>query len=126
MVRQYQIPELLFRVDLGFVAHKLLMKIDEHSHPHYENDEIRQKLIENLGFTFIRINPDPDPDAGFDPDVEIAKIYIYINESSLELAVTSAEKSLKEKFTKELLSYISSIFKSLNYIKYFIKKYYLP
>ena len=31
MVRQYQIPELLFRVDLGFVAHKLLMKIDEHS-----------------------------------------------------------------------------------------------
>ena len=126
MVRQYQIPELLFRVDLGFVAHKLLMKIDEDSHSNYENDEIRQKLIENFGFTFIRINPDPDPDAGFDPDVEIAKIYIYINESSLELAVTSAEKSLKEKFTKELLSYISSIFKSLNYIKYFIKKYYLP
>ena len=126
MVGQYQIPELLFRVDLGFVAHKLLMKIDEDSHSNYENDEIRQKLIENFGFTFIRINPDPDPDAGFDPDVEIAKIYIYINESSLELAVTSAEKSLKEKFTKELLSYISSIFKSLNYIKYFIKKYYLP
>ena len=122
MAGQYQIPELLFRVDWGFVAHKLLMKTDEDSHSHYENDEIRQKLLENLGFTFIRINPDPDPDAGFDPDVEIAKIYIYINESSLELAVSSAEKSLKERFTKELLSYMSSIFKALNYIKYFIKK----
>ena len=37
---------------------------------------MRQNLIENLGFAFIRINHDPDPDAGFDPDVEIAKIYI--------------------------------------------------
>ena len=52
-----------------FVGHKLVIEIDEDGHPYYENDETRQELIENLGFTFIRINPDPDPDAGFDLDV---------------------------------------------------------
>ena len=91
-VRQYQIPGLPYRIDLCFVAHKLVIEIDEDCHPYYENNEIRQKLIVNLGFTFIRINPDPDPDAGFDPDVETAKIYNYINinKSSLKLAVNSA------------------------------------
>ena len=63
-------------------------------------------MIEDHGFNFIRIKPEPDPDAGFDVDVEISKIYNYINESSVELVVNSAEKSLKEKFTKELLSYM--------------------
>ena len=109
-----------------FVAHKLVIEIDKNGHPYYENHEIRQKLIENLDFSFIRINPDLDPDADFDPDVEMARIYNYINELSLKLAVNSAEKSLKEKFAKELLSYISSISKPLNYSKYFIKKYYQP
>ena len=60
MVRQYQIPGLPYRVYLCFVAHKLLTEIDEDDHPYYENDEIRQKLKENIDFTFIRINPDPD------------------------------------------------------------------
>ena len=60
MVRQYQIPGLPYRVYLCFVAHKLLTEIDEDGHPYYENDEIRQKLKENIDFTFIRINPDPD------------------------------------------------------------------
>ena len=69
MVRQYQIPGLRYLVSLCFVYHKLVIEIDEDGHPYYENDETRQKLIENLGFTFIRINPDPDPDAGFDLDV---------------------------------------------------------
>ena len=61
------------RVDLCFVAHKLIIKIDEDVHLYHENNEIRQTLIENLGFTFIKINPDPDPDAGFNLDVEIVK-----------------------------------------------------
>ena len=121
LVRQYQIPGLRYRVDLYFAAHKLVIDIDENGYPYYERDEIRQELIENLGFTFIRINPDPDPDPGFDPDIEIAKIYNYIDESSLKLVVNVAEKSLKEKLAKELLSYISSISKPLNDIKYFIK-----
>ena len=97
-----------------FIVHKLVIKIDEDGHPYYENDQIRQKLKENLDFTFIRI----DPGAGFYLDVEIAKIYNYIN----DLPVTLAEKSLKEKFAKELLSYMSSVSKPLKYIMYFIKK----
>ena len=57
-------------------------------------------MIENLGFTFIRINPDVE---SFDLDVEIARIYNYINESSVRWwVVNSAEKSLKETFAKEL------------------------
>ena len=52
--------------------------------------------MEDHGFTFIRINPDPNPSVGFDLDVEIAKIYNYINESSVKLAVNSAEKSLQK------------------------------
>ena len=60
------------------------------------------KLIENIGFIFIRINPDVE---NFDLDVEIAKIYNYINESFVKLTVNLPKKSLKEKFTKELLNY---------------------
>ena len=78
----------------------MIIQIDEGGHSYYENDEIRQKLIESLGFSFIRINPDPDPDAGTHPDVEIEKIYNYINELSLKLAVNSTKQILKEKFTK--------------------------
>ena len=91
---------------MRFVCHKLVIEADGDGHPYYENDQIRQKLIEDHGLNFIRINPDPDPDAGSDVDVEISKIYNYINESSVELVVNSAEKSLKEMFTKELFSYI--------------------
>ena len=58
-----------------FVDHKLKIEIDKDGHLYYKNDEIRQTLMEDLGFTFIIINPDPDPDVGFDLDVEIAKIY---------------------------------------------------
>ena len=104
ILRQYQILKLPFRVDFCFVDHKLVIEIDEDGHLYYENDETRQRLIENLGFTFIRNNPDPDPDASFDLDSEIAKIYNCINGSSVKLA----EKSLIEMFSRELLNYISS------------------
>ena len=70
----------------------MIIKIDEDGHS-YKKDETRQKLIENLGFTFIRINRDSDPGTSFDLDVEIAKIYNYINELSVKLAVDLAEKS---------------------------------
>ena len=106
IIRQYKIPGLPYLVDLCFIAPKLVIEIDEDGHHYYEKDEIKQKLIENLGFTFIRINLDPDPDAVFDPDVEIARICDYINESSVKLSINSAKKSLKEKFKKELLTYI--------------------
>ena len=85
----------------------MTIEIDEDGHPYYEDDETRRKnLIKSCGFTFIRINPDPDPDAGFDPVLEIPRIYNYINELSVKLAIDSAEKSLKQKFAKELLSYL--------------------
>ena len=74
-------------------------------------------MIENHGFTFIIIIPDVE---NFDLDVEIATIYNHIKESFLKLAVTSADKFLKEKFAKELLSYISNISKPLKQIMHFI------
>ena len=101
MRKQYQIPGLPCRVDLCFFTHKLVVEIDEDGHSYYKKDKTRQKLIENIGFIFIRVNPYSDPDASFDLDVEIAKIYNYINESSVKLAVNLAEKSLKEKFPKK-------------------------
>ena len=51
----------------------------------------------NLGLSFVRINPDV---VNLDLDVEIAKLYSYINKSSVRLAVNSTEKSLKENFAK--------------------------
>ena len=107
MARQYQILGLPYRIDLCFADHKFVIEINEDGHPYYANDETKQKLIENHGFTFIRTNLDPDPDARFDLDVEIEKIYNHINESSLKLAVDSTEKSLKEKSAKVLLSHVS-------------------
>ena len=98
MVRQHQIPGLRYLADLCFVDHKLVIKIDEDGYPYYKNDETRQKLIENIGFTFIRINPGPDPDAGFELDLEIVKIYNYISQSSLKLAVDSANKCLQKNY----------------------------
>ena len=107
MVRQYKIDGFPFDVDLCCTVHKLVVEVDEDGHVCYNEEQyqIRQKLIENLGFTFITINPDLD--------VEIATIYNCINESSVRLAANSAEKSLKEKFAKELLSYMSSFSKFL-------------
>ena len=77
-----------------------MIEIYKDCHPYYENDETRQKLIENLGFTFIRINSDSDPDAGFDLDVEITKIYNKISESSLTLAVDSPKKIVCKRIIK--------------------------
>ena len=73
MIRQYKINGLPFDVDLSFIVHKL--------------------VIENLGFTFIRINPDVE---NVDLDIEIAKIYNYINASCVRLAVNLAEEIVKE------------------------------
>ena len=98
MVRQHQIPGLRYLADLCFVDHKLVIKIDEDGYPYYKNDKTRQNLIENLGFTFIRINPGPDPDAGFDLDLEIVKIYSYFSQSSLKLAADSAKKCLQKNY----------------------------
>ena len=98
-----------------------MIEIDEDGHSYYKNDKARQKLIENLGFTFIRINPDSDRDKSFDLDVELAEIYNYVNESSVKLVVNLAKKYLKKWFAKKLLKYISRISKPLKHIKHFVK-----
>ena len=94
MVRQFKIDGFPFDVNLCFTVHRLVVEVDEDGHVYYneEQHQIRQKFIVNLGFTFVRINPDVE---NFDVDVEIGKIYSYINESSIILAVNLAEKSLK-------------------------------
>ena len=104
-----------------FHVHKLVAEIDEDGHIHCDEEkfQIRQKLIENYCFSFIRINPDVE---NFDLDAEIARINNYINKFFVRLAVKTAEESLKEKFAKELLSFVSSVSKYLKHIKYFIKK----
>ena len=85
MVRQYKIDGLPFDVDLCFTVLKLVVEIDENGHVHYDDEkhQIRQKLIENLGFTFIRINPDVE---NFGADVEIARIHNDINKSSVKIS----------------------------------------
>ena len=120
-VRQYKIDGLPYEVNLCFIVQKLVIEVDEDDHVHYDEGkhQIRQNLIENHGFTFIIINPDIE---NLNLDVEIVKIYNSINELSVRLAVDSTEKSLKEKFEKELLSYMSMFSKSLKHIRYFINK----
>ena len=120
-VRQYKIDGLPYEVNLCFIVQKLVTEVDEDDHVHYDEGkhQIRQNLIENHGFTFIIINPDIE---NLNLDVEIVKIYNSINELSVRLAVDSTEKSLKEKFEKELLSYMSMFSKSLKHIRYFINK----
>ena len=46
-----------------------------------------KNLIESLGLTFIRINPDVKT---FDLDVKISRMYNHIQESSVKLAINSA------------------------------------
>ena len=73
--RQYKISGLSYLVDLCFFAHKLIIETDGDGHPYYENNPRRHESIENLGFTFIRINPDLDPDLGFDLEMLISQKY---------------------------------------------------
>ena len=115
VARQYKIDGLSFEVDLRSLVHKLVVEIDQDVHVYYDEEkhQIRQKLIENLVFSFVRINSDIK---NFELDVGIAKIYNYIQELFLKLALDSAEKSLKESFPKELLSYVSRISKYLKHI----------
>ena len=68
-----------------------------------------------------RINPDAE---GFDIFVEICKIQNYITQSNEE-EIKELENKMEEqknKFAKELLSYVSSISMSSKHIKYFVKK----
>ena len=73
MARQYKTDGLSYDVDFCFLVYKLEIEVAENRHIYYDEEKhkIRQKLIVNLGFNFIRISPDVEK---FDLDVEIAKI----------------------------------------------------
>ena len=72
----------------------------------------RQREIEKeLNCVFIRTNPDA-------ADFNINKL----NNQIFKHIIQSKEEKLKNKFAKELLSYVSSIFIPLKPIKYFVKK----
>ena len=60
MMRQYKIDGLPYDADLCFFVHKLIVEVYEDGHVYYleEKHQIRQKLIENFGFTLTRINLD--------------------------------------------------------------------
>ena len=60
MVRQSKIDGVFFEVNLCFLVHQLITEVDGIGHIYYDEEkhQIRQKLIENLPFTSIRINPD--------------------------------------------------------------------
>ena len=102
MVRQYKMDGFPFDVDLCFTVYKLVAEVDEDGHV-YDNEEqhqIRQKLIKNLGFIFIRINLDVE---NFYLYVEIAKIYNYIKKSSVRLACKFGRKIFKRKACRRII-----------------------
>ena len=70
VIRQYKFNGLPFDVDLCFIVYKLVTEFDEDGHVYYDEEKyhIGQKLIENLGLTFIRINPYVE---NFDLDIDI-------------------------------------------------------
>ena len=94
MRRQYEIDGLPYDVDLCFNVYKLAVEIYEDANVYYDEEthQIRQKLIENLDFTFVRIHLVVEI---LDLDVKVEKIYNQIKESSVKLAINSAEKLLK-------------------------------
>ena len=103
-----------YRIDLYFYEYKLAIEIDELGHNDRNTDyQIkRQREIEKeLNCVFIRTNPGA---ADFNMNRLKNQIYKHI--------IKSKEEKLKSKFTKELLSYASSIFIPLKPIKYFVKK----
>ena len=72
----------------------------------------RQREIEKeLNCVFFKTNPDA-------ADFNINKL----NNQIFKHIIQSKEEKLKNKFAKELLSYVSSIFIPLKPIKYFVKK----
>ena len=103
------------RTDMYFSEHKFAVEIDEKGHTDRNQSEEnkRQTKIEKYSDRkfFHMINPYAE---GFDIFLEIGKIQGYIARSN--------EEKLKNKFAKELLSYVSIISKPLKYIKYFVEK----
>ena len=111
---QTQYSVLSYRIDLYFHEYKLAIEVDELGHndrnTYYEIK--REKQIEKeLNCVFIRANLDA-------ADFNINKL----NDQIVKHIIQTKEEKLKNKFGKELLSYMSSIFIPLKTIRHFVKK----
>ena len=104
---------LHYRTDFTFKRHMLVVEIDEKGHvdrdPGYEKK--RQKELENLGYHFIRINPDKP---GFDDYEEFGRVSAYIADSIKKETKVSTKRSLIDDLSKGLLEFE---FKQHNAIK---------
>ena len=93
---------LHYRTDFTFKKHMLVVEIDEKGHvdrdPGYEKK--RQKELENLGYHFIRINPDKP---GFDDYEEFGRVSSYITKSTKKQNDELTKKSLIDDLSKRLL-----------------------
>ena len=97
MLSQHSV--LSYRIDLYFPEDKLAIKVDEKGHiDGDEKKEIeRQEAIKKeLGWEFIRINPDKKD---FDTDVEIGKKYNHFIKSTKKSTKNSTKKSLMDKIS---------------------------
>ena len=111
---QTQYSVLSYRIDLYFHEYKLAIEVDELGHndrnTYYEIKRERQ-IEKELNCVFIRANLDA-------ADFNINKL----NDQIFKHIIQTKEEKLKNKFGKELLSYMSSIFIPLKTIRHFVKK----
>ena len=109
-----QYTALGYRIDLYFYEYELAIEIDELGHNDRKTDyqiKKQSEIEKELNCVFIRTNPDA-------ADSNMNRL----NNQISKHIILSKEEKLKNKFAKESLSYVSSIFIPLKAIKYFVKK----
>ena len=95
---------LNYQMDLHFFKHKLAIEVDEKGHTDRDEkkeNEGGEKIKKELGWKFIRINPEAENYIF----VEIGKIEDYIAQSNKEAKI----KEIKEKLEKEKEAEIKEI-----------------
>ena len=90
------------RLDAYFSKCKLGIEVEEYNHASRNSnyEKSRQLMIESLGITIIRTNPDA---ADFDINRLINQIYTHIAESIKKQTRVSTKKSLIDDLSKRLL-----------------------
>ena len=99
MIGQYKIDK--YFIDFYFPEHKLGIEVDENGHTDRLKikEQEREKTIENLGITLIRINPDKE---GFDIFNEISEIQDFIYESGLKIGQELKKYRITEDLERSL------------------------
>ena len=93
---------LHYRTDFTFKKHMAVVEICEKDHndrpPNYERE--RREDLENIGYYFIRINPDKP---GFNDYEEFGRVSSYNTKSTKKQTEKSTKKLLIDDFSKRLL-----------------------